>query len=304
MNDKEQKIVTWAKERVGNPYLYGGTGKPCTLAYRQQIANQYPDSAALIEQHCPRMSSGRGTCSGCKWYDATKGQGKECYDCATFVRHGANAAGITMVSGATSQWRKTKWESTGEIATLPRNRVCFVYRWDGTCMQHTGIYCGDGNVIDARGTAYGVVHGTLESYKKKWTHWGIPAGLSSATNTQKKVNKNMENMKEAVVIGGTLMLRLNPNKLASVVARMPKGSIVQVGEEEGEWRPVVYNGKEGYAMCQYLMEMDGETMKDYATQAEEENADDSEKSYPIVIYCRSEKERENMLLYLRNAVKR
>ena len=44
-NTKAEKVIAWAKERVGCPYVYGGTGKECTVAYRNQQANQYPESA-------------------------------------------------------------------------------------------------------------------------------------------------------------------------------------------------------------------------------------------------------------------
>lgn len=86
MNDKCEKVTAWAKERVGCPYVYGGTGKVCTVSYRQQQANQYPDSAEYIEKYCQRMSGGKSTCSDCEWYDEEKQQGKPCYDCAQFVR--------------------------------------------------------------------------------------------------------------------------------------------------------------------------------------------------------------------------
>lgn len=85
-------------------------------------------------------------------------------------------AGIAMVSGATSQWNKTNWMQKGEIATLPKDKVCCLYRYRDGRMQHTGIYLGDGTEIDARGSASGVI-GPVAVDKYPWTHWGIPAGL-------------------------------------------------------------------------------------------------------------------------------
>ena len=43
--DKAAKVKEWALSRVGCPYVYGGTGKTCTVSYRQQRAEQYPESA-------------------------------------------------------------------------------------------------------------------------------------------------------------------------------------------------------------------------------------------------------------------
>jgi hypothetical protein len=35
---------------------------------------------------------------------------------------------ISMVSGATSQWKKTNWEEKGAIDTLPKNKIACLYR--------------------------------------------------------------------------------------------------------------------------------------------------------------------------------
>ena len=58
-----------------------------------------------------------------------------------------NAAGIKIVSGATSQWNKTNWAQKGTIDSLPKDKVCLLYRWNGSNMQHTGVYCGNGYFI-------------------------------------------------------------------------------------------------------------------------------------------------------------
>lgn len=60
-----------------------------------------------------------------------------------------------MPSGATSQWNKAEWAEKGTIDTLP-DKLCVVYRRSGSKMQHTGLYMGDGTVIDARQTKDGV----------------------------------------------------------------------------------------------------------------------------------------------------
>ena len=53
-----------------------------------------------------RKSSGDGS----KDYS----EGKRAYDCAQLARWCMNAVGITLVSGATSQWEKTAWAEKGE----------------------------------------------------------------------------------------------------------------------------------------------------------------------------------------------
>ena len=108
--------------------------------------------------------------------------GKQVFDCATFVRSALKEIGISVVSGASSQWKKTKWEAKGTIDTLPKDKVCILYREAPTAnpMQHTGIYLGDGNVMDARGSSSGVVYSALAKYP--WTHWAIPQGMYDNLN--------------------------------------------------------------------------------------------------------------------------
>ena len=76
----------WALSRVGHPYLYGGTGQPCTVAYRKARAAQYPASADKIRRNCPRMTGSASSCEGCRWYDPQEKIGKTAYDCALSSR--------------------------------------------------------------------------------------------------------------------------------------------------------------------------------------------------------------------------
>jgi len=175
--EKWQMAKEWALSRVGCPYLMGGTGQICTPAYRQARMAQYPDYAAKMKNNCPRLKNGKSTCVGCKWYDEEAGKGKRAYDCAQLARWCMNYVGITLVSGANSQWNQTAWVEKGELNKIPFNKLCLVYRWDESKkrMGHVGIYLGDGTVVHAKGHDYGVVHQQLSS--NDFTHYGIPDGL-------------------------------------------------------------------------------------------------------------------------------
>lgn len=173
--DKPETVRVWCLSRVGCPYIYGGTGQPCTVEYRKARAAQYPDKAEKIKRNCPRMSLGAKTCDGCRWYDETLGQGMPAYDCAQLSRAAMAAVGISLVSGANSQWNQTLWEDRGGIAELPRDKVCLVFRDDGGKKGHVGVYTGDGYVIHAKGHDWGVVRQRLEEVN--FTHYGLPLGL-------------------------------------------------------------------------------------------------------------------------------
>lgn len=173
MGERAETVRAWLLEQVGCPYIYGGTGKACTPEYRRARIVQYPQYREKITRNCPRLAGKATSCNGCKW--AEDGVGRLAYDCAQLTRYAMQQAGIYLVSGANSQWQKTAFVAKGKIDKMPANLLCLVYRDDGDHMAHTGVYCGDGYVIHAKGHDYGVV-------RERWqdvnlTHYGIPAGL-------------------------------------------------------------------------------------------------------------------------------
>ena len=175
--NKIESVRAWALARVGNPYLMGGTGQFCTVSYRKARAAQYPQSAAKIRNNCQRMRGDATTCKGCRYYDDAAATGKRAYDCAQLTRWAMDAIGISLVSGATSQWKKTPWAKQGEISSLPASSLCLVFRQDSPAtMGHVGLYLGDGTVVHAKGHDYGIVRETLAEYGR-FTHWAIPLGL-------------------------------------------------------------------------------------------------------------------------------
>ena len=171
-----QAVKDKALSLVGQGYIYGAKGQICSLAFRQQQAKQYPDQAERIME------------TGEKW------DGVPVWDCAQLTRAVAKVGGVSLVSGATSQWTKTDWDECGEIATIPQDELVFVYRRSTTNtskMQHTGVALGDGTCVHARGTAYGVVRQKMSQYA--WTHWARPKwGAEENPKTLKRGDKGAE----------------------------------------------------------------------------------------------------------------
>lgn len=164
-------IGRFAKEQVGCPYVYGATGVPCTPAMRRRQIIQYPDFAGSITKYCPVLSGKQVSCAGCKY------QGKKAFDCAQLTRKAAEAVGLSLPSGSTSQYRKGDWESGGDIKDLPPGQEAFLYRRSGSDVPHTGVALGDGTAVDARGHASGVVHQPISQYP--WTDYKILRGQGS-----------------------------------------------------------------------------------------------------------------------------
>lgn len=240
---------------VGQGYIYGAKGQICSPAFRQQQAQQYPEQADNI----------LGT--GAKW------DGKPVWDCAQLTRAVAKAAGVTLVSGATSQWEKTDWAECGEISTIPEGKTVFVYRrknGDNRVMQHTGVALGDGTCVHARGTAYGVVRQTMAEHA--WTHWALPRWGEP--------EKEEESMYQAYVTadtGSTVNMRSSPARSGSIVMQVTLETVVDVLTEDGIWSKIREpGGKTGWMMTNYLQRKtdedaveSGEDAQEAATETDE-----------------------------------
>ena len=167
MMDKQRSIADRAIAMVGLGYIYGATGWECTQARIEAQCKQYPQYADQIRKYGP------------KWI------GKPCYDCAQYTRSAAQAVGIFLPSGATSQYKSGLHSELGRIETIPRDEVVQLWREDPKkpgVMAHTGIYLGDGTFGEARGHSYGCVRRMLSA--GTWTHWGrfrnAPGGVPAS----------------------------------------------------------------------------------------------------------------------------
>lgn len=227
MTQAEERAADWARERVGQGYIWGATGWVCSRARREAQAKQYPAQAEMI----------LGV--GAKW------DGKVCWDCATFVRGAAKAGGIRLCSGATSQWRKTAWADKRTIDSLPTGRVVMLYRQSGNTMQHTGISLGDGECVHAKGTKYGVITQGISSYP--WTHWAIPAW-----DDEKEGAEMDEQMVVVADSGSTVRMRATADAGGAVVCAIPIGAVVTRSGTEGDWSRISYGGQDGYMMTRFL----------------------------------------------------
>lgn len=168
-------LLRFLEQAVGGPYVYGGTGRPCTPAYRRERMAQYPAQASAIRANCPQLS-GRHSCDCCKH------RHRPCYDCAQLTRAALGTLGLKMPSGASSQWKAREvWAWQGPISALAHSHVCLLFRRDSLKnpaypMAHVGVSLGQGFAVDARNHRLGVVRSKITAYP--WTHMAFPRGLA------------------------------------------------------------------------------------------------------------------------------
>lgn len=150
-------FVEFAKQTLGCGYVYGTFGDRCTTSLLDQCAMRYPAN---------NLAGGAMRTMGNKWL------GKIVTDCIGLLKFymftdkfgdnphsGYNSDYDTSANGAFNNATEK-----GPINTIPEI--------PGICLHmngHFGVYIGNGDVIEARGTYYGVVKTRLVD--RPWTYW-------------------------------------------------------------------------------------------------------------------------------------
>ena len=240
---KSQIVVNAANACIGWPYVYACRGEECTPSERRSRASaEYPD----ITGKCQALNGQASGCSGCQWYP---GGTVRCFDCRGFTYWLMKQVGITINGkGATSQYDdNSNWSEKGEIANMPRNKVCCVFRHDsGTGkMEHTLLYDGNGSYIHCSGEVKKVATGKYNA-----THYAIPKGLDGGvepvpTPTQDIAVVYAEN-------GKPVKMRAKPSTSCKTYWELPVGTEVTVLQNGSEWTKITDGNHTGYMMTKFL----------------------------------------------------
>lgn len=259
-NPKADDIVTIAKSKLGDPYVFGAWGDPCTPSKRKQYAGYHPEYRSNIYNACPVLSGKQSSCSGCKW------EGHLCYDCRGFSHYCVlNGSGIDVEGGgATSQYNEDKnWDEKGLLKNAP-NLVFCVFKKKDAKMSHTGIHIGNGQIIHCST----IVKEGLTT-DSGWTHYAIPKGLYTLEEIKNAERLNPKEVspvsynpetegflykaKVTASSGGSVNMRSSASTGASIVTKIPIGTNVYVIEEyNSAWSKICHNGTTGYMMSKFL----------------------------------------------------
>ena len=112
--------------------------------------------------------------------------GPDSFDCSGLTKRAVAQIGLDWHHGATTQWLRGKqtgaahqygyFGETGPIQDLPNGQIAFLFNQDKTAdrlvMAHTGIYDGQGGVVQAGGYGgKGVHYNPLN--RSKWSHYAL-----------------------------------------------------------------------------------------------------------------------------------
>ena len=226
-NQLVEKAMIPYKEGWG--YIWGGSGG---------IWTQAKQDAATREQTIKY---------GSKWV------GKRVVDCSGLVYWAFRQFGISVPHGSNSQFKKSvdeKGPITKDIVLKPGAGV---FKYDAKLANpyyHVGIYVGNNQVVEARGTYKGVVLSNLFG----WTHygywknvdWGEDAKVKTAASTDVDETAAMTNpYVVSVETGSTVNVRMTP--AGKKVTTLKEGSAVDVVTSEDGWSKVKF-----YIMSKYI----------------------------------------------------
>lgn len=157
-------LVAFAKAALAAKlgYVYGTFGQVCTAALLDQKAKQYPAN---------NLAGGAMRTVGNKWIN------RRVVDCSGLIKYYLMADDVGDNPTYNAKYDTNLFNAAtekGPVSTLPEI--------PGICLYmpgHTAVYVGNGAVIEAAGTAYGVVQSKLPNCHtgQAWTHWYKAPGI-------------------------------------------------------------------------------------------------------------------------------
>lgn len=150
MEKTAKGLVEYAKAQLGRPYWYGTFGQAASRSLYNQKKKQYPgnyewDYAGETE----KVHDCIGLVKGYLWCDGPQDK----------------TPAYTALQDLSANGMRDACTRKGGISSIPDVPGVLVFM-----NQHVGVYIGGGEVIEARGHAYGIVKTKLSA--RPWATWG------------------------------------------------------------------------------------------------------------------------------------
>lgn len=174
-------LVEYAKAQLGKEYWYGTYGNAASKSLHTQKKKQYPTHYL--------------------WSYNAKWEGTKVHDCVGLIKGYLwcdSADSITpkynSAQDVSANGMLSKCVKKGTIDTMPDVAGVLVF-YNG----HVGVYIGNGEVVEARGHAYGVVKTKLKA--RNWKNWGYCPFIEYVETEVEKPNRVKEWQNAAIADG-------------------------------------------------------------------------------------------------------
>lgn len=137
----KKKFLELIRSKLGCGYVYGAQGEILIKVLLDTLINRFGRSNYYFDG-----------------YSAEKWLGKECFDCSGLIVWALQQLGL-LTTDLTADGLYRICKPISRAALEPGDLV--FYQNESGYKNHVGVYIGNGRVIHARGTAYGVVETEL-----------------------------------------------------------------------------------------------------------------------------------------------
>lgn len=212
-------LVDYAKAQLGRPYWFGTFGQIATdklYEYNKGRLPSYYTAADFPRQYGQRVHDCAGLIKGYLWSETPESAPQYAKD----------------YPDISADQMRAQCTETGDISTLPETPGVLIF-YSG----HVGVYIGNGQAIEARGHAYGVVQTSVKA--RSWRWWGKLKYLDYGENDMEYISD------------GTLKIYVNTAKktLAKIKADTGCTAIINGGLFDGSFKPVCHLKADGKVLA-------------------------------------------------------
>jgi hypothetical protein len=179
-------LIAYCQAQLGRPYWMGTFGNTASAALYQSNKKRLPQyyaAADFARQFGQRVHDCIGLIKGYLWSDGPD----------SAPRYLSGPLGQDLDANGMYYTCSQR----GGLTTMPDTPGTLVFIFSGKKMEHIGVYIGDGQVIEARGHAYGVVQTALKG--RGWTHWGLCPYITYDTTAATQAAESEGDMSPAEV---------------------------------------------------------------------------------------------------------
>ncbi len=220
--NKLQEFIGIIRSKLGSGYVFGGQNdKPLTREALAELVKRFGKSHYYFNN-----------------FSAERWLGKEYYDCSGLIVYALRKMGlIANTADYTAQAIYSQLCKPIESKDLQAGDLCF--NKTGSGIVHVGVFMGNGRIVHARGTFYGVVE----------------TQVFSTFNTFGRLNFFADEKPEAVIkpensikkVKAKTTVNEQPFDNIAGIGTINVGSLVHVtGKTDNGWYQISFNGKTGF----------------------------------------------------------